>query len=239
MVLFREAVVNNIVSCLEKESLMLPAATTLTIKKIWFFMDISTNKMRDALLRNPEYWPEQDLYLAHLFIMKLDMLFTNPLTGNADLGLRKMLLAQRSLSTLMLALQRKTLRNSYEMLKMIVAYNYTRSAQQLQLNEPIFGVPPSKVGMLQWEGWGRNPGTRFHQIDEVLVWECVRRGLDLPAHHLDMVLYGFVDKRTGEDVWTREQKRRQEKRLEMEWSGGGEKGEEEHEDRTDFEGLGD
>ncbi|KAL8858596.1 MAG: hypothetical protein Q9178_004890 [Gyalolechia marmorata] len=239
MVLFREDVVNNIVSCLEKECLMLPAATTLTIKKIWFFMDLSTNKLRDGLVRNPDYWPEQDLYLAHLFITKLDMLFTNPLTGNADLGLRKMLLAQRSLSTLSLTLQRKTLRNSYEMLKMLIAYNYTRSAQQRQLNEPIFGVPPNKVGMLQWEGWGRNVGTRFHQIDEVLVWECVRRGLDLPAHLLDMVLYGFVDKRTGLDVWTREQKRRWEERLEMEWSGGGGEEEEEHEDDTDFEGLGD
>ncbi|KAL8901327.1 MAG: hypothetical protein Q9192_000622 [Flavoplaca navasiana] len=214
MILFREEVVNGIVACLEKEGLMLPAATTLTIKKIWFFMDLSTNKHRDALLRNTDYWPEQDLYLAHLFIMKLDMLLTCPMTGDGDLGLRKMLLGQRSLSTLLRVLQRREMRNAYEMVKMIIAWNYRRSEQQRQLDQSIFGIPPNKVGMLQYEGWGRNPGTLFHQFDEVLNWESVRRGLDVPAHYLDMVLYGFVDKRTGLDIWTRDQRRKQEDDLE-------------------------
>ncbi|KAL8985669.1 MAG: hypothetical protein Q9205_000683 [Flavoplaca limonia] len=214
MILFREEVVNGIVACLEKEGLMLPAATTLTIKKIWFFIDLSTNKHRDALLRNTDYWPEQDLYLAHLFIMKLDMLLTCPMTGDGDLGLRKMLLGQRSLSTLLRVLQRREMRNAYEMMKMIIAWNYRRSEQQRQLGQPIFGVPANKVGMLQYEGWGRNPGTLFHQFDEVLNWESVRRGLDVPAHYLDMVLYGFVDKRTGLDIWTRDQRRKQEVDLE-------------------------
>ncbi|KAI4282930.1 MAG: hypothetical protein L6R38_002549 [Xanthoria sp. 2 TBL-2021] len=219
MILFREHVVNGIVACLEKESLMLPAMTTLTIKKIWFFMDLSTNKLRDALMRNTDYWTEEDIYLAHLFIMKLDMLLTCPMTGDGDLGLRKMLLGQRSLSTLLRVLRREEMRNTYEMMKMIVAWNYQRSDQQRQLDQPIFGVPANRIGMLQYEGWGRNPGTLFHQIDDVLVWESLRRGLDVPAHYLDMVFYGFVDKRTGLDVWTRDQKRKQEEEMEREARG--------------------
>ncbi|KAL8804184.1 MAG: hypothetical protein Q9182_002726 [Xanthomendoza sp. 2 TL-2023] len=233
MVLFRESVVDGIVACLEKEGLMLPRDTTLTIKKIWFFMDLPTNTLRDALGRNEEYWTEKDLYLANLFIMKLDMLFTCPMTGDGDLGLRKMLLGQRTLSTLLYVLQRKEMRNSYEMMKMIVAWNYERTEQQRTLNQPIFGVPSNKVGLLQFEGWGLNPGTLFHQIDEVLNVECLKRGLDMPAHYLDMVLYGFVDKKTGLDIWTREQRRKQEERMERE--GGG--NEAEGSDDEDEDGL--
>ena len=36
----------------------------------------------------------------------------------------------------------------------------------------------------------------------------------MPAHYLDMVLYGYVDKRTGLDIWTRDQRRKQEDDLE-------------------------
>ncbi|KAL8698243.1 MAG: hypothetical protein Q9224_001938 [Gallowayella concinna] len=232
MVLFRDSVVDGIVACLEKEGLMLPHETTLTIKKIWLFMDLPTNDLRDALVRNEEYWTEKDLYLANLFIMKLDMLFTCPMTGDGDLGLRKMLMGQRSLSTLLYVLQRKEMRNSYEMMKMIVAWNYERTAPQRTLNQPIFGVPASKVGMLQFEGWGLNPRRLFHQIDEVLNVECVRRGLDMPAHYLDMVLYGFVDKKMGLDIWTKEQRRKREERMER---GGGEDEPEGNDDEDETE----
>ncbi|KAL8997731.1 MAG: hypothetical protein Q9169_003060 [Polycauliona sp. 2 TL-2023] len=219
MILFREQVVNGIVDCLERESLMLPTTVTLTLKKIWFFMDLSTNKLRDAMIRNTDFWTEEDIYLAHLFIMKLDMHLTCPMTGSGDLGLRKMLLGQRSLSTLLHVLRREQMRNTYEMMKMIVAYNYQRSDEQIQLDQPIFGVPPKKIGMLQYEGWGRNPGTLFHQFDDVLNWESLRRGLDVPRFYLDMVLYGFVDRATGLDIWTKEQRRRQEDDMEREARG--------------------
>lgn len=236
MVVFREGVVDGIVECLEKEGLMLPPAATLTIKKIWFFMDLPTNKLRSALVRNTKYWTEDDLYVASMFIMKLDMLFTCPMTGEGDLGLRKMLLGQRSLSTLLHVLRREKMRNSYEMLKMIVAWNYERTDEERELDETIFGVPPHKVGMLQYEGWGRNPNTRFHQIDMAVNMECVRRGLDLPAHYLDMVLYGFVDKATGLDIWTKDQRRKQEEVMEREARGKAGHGSAGDDDRDD-EGL--
>ncbi|KAL8672723.1 MAG: hypothetical protein Q9168_002813 [Polycauliona sp. 1 TL-2023] len=219
MILFREHVVNGIVACLEKEGLMLPAATTITIKKIWFFMDLSTNERRDALIRNTDYWTEGDLYLAHLFIMKLDMLLICPMTGDGDLGLRQMLLGQRSLSTLWRILRREEMRDTFEMMQMIVAWNYQRSDAQLELDEPIFDVPADKIGMLQYEGWGQNPDELFHQFDEVLVWESVRRRLDAPAHYLDMILYGFIDMNTGLDIWTKDQRRKQEEDLEKEARG--------------------
>ncbi|KAL8819467.1 MAG: hypothetical protein Q9223_002101 [Gallowayella weberi] len=199
MVLFRESVVDGIVACLEKEGLMLPRETTLTIKKIWFFMDLPTNHLRDGVVRNKECWTDKDLYLANLFLMKLDMLFTCPMTGDGDMGLRKMLLGQRSLSTLLYVLQRKTMRNTYEMMKMIVAWSYEKTEEQRTLNQPIFEV-----------------AAECGDIDDTLNAECVRRRLDMPAHYLDMVLYGFVDKKTGLDIWTREQTRKREERMERE-----------------------
>ncbi|KAI4140862.1 MAG: hypothetical protein L6R39_005623, partial [Caloplaca ligustica] len=190
MILHRERCVDDMVACLEAEGLMLPAPTTATIKKMWFTMDLPTNAQRGAMIRNAGFWTDQDLYLATLFIMKLDMLFTCPITGEGDLGLRKMLLGQRSLATLASVLKRESMRNQYEMLKMIVAFNYRPTEEQRALNEPILGVRPDKIGMLQYEGWGKNPGTLFQQVDQLVVMESVRRGLDMPKHYLDMVLYG-------------------------------------------------
>ncbi|KAL8837289.1 MAG: hypothetical protein Q9170_002584 [Blastenia crenularia] len=214
MVLFRERTVNDIVACLERESLVLPRAATATIKKIWFTLDLSTNALRGQLVRNRDFWTDADVYLANLFITKLDMLLTCPFNGEGDLGLRKMLLGQRSLVTLAAVLRREEMRNQYEMLRMIVEWNYTPSEEQRRLNLSLLGIPMNEAGMLQYEGWGLNPGVMFQQIDTLMTVESVRRGLDMPAHFLDMILYGFVDKGPGLDIWTMEQKRRMEEEAE-------------------------
>lgn len=213
MILSRERTVDDIVACLEKEGLMLPQATTMTVKKMWFTMDLPTNAQRGNLIRNADYWTDQDLYLATLFITKLDMLLTCPMTGEGDLGLRKMLLGQRSLATLASVLKREAMRNQYEMLKLIVEYNYSLTDEQKQLDLPILGIKPKQVGMLQYEGWGKNPRVLFQQVDTLVVMESVRRGLDMPKHYLDMILYGFVDKRSGLDIWTSEQRRKRDEEL--------------------------
>ncbi|KAL9580349.1 MAG: hypothetical protein Q9212_004545, partial [Teloschistes hypoglaucus] len=190
MVVFREGVVKDIVACLEEEGLMLPEGTTATIKKMWFTSDVPTNAQRSQLMHNEFYWTEEDLYLASLFITKLDMLLTCPLSGEGDLRLRKMLLGQRSFSTLASVLKREAMTNEYEMLQMILRYDYEMDETQLALRLPMFGVPFEKIGKLQYEGWGANAEVAFQQVDDLVNLECVRRGLDIEAHYLDMVLYG-------------------------------------------------
>ncbi|KAL8693470.1 MAG: hypothetical protein Q9218_001701 [Villophora microphyllina] len=216
MVIFRESVVDDIVACLEEECLMLPTATTVTIMKMWFTIDIPTNEQRGRIMRNQTYWSEQDLYLATLFVTKVDMLLTSPITGEGDLGLRKMLFGQRSLSTLAAVMKREEMRNEYEMMKMIVRWDYDMDDVQRQLKLPLLGVPFDQVGKLKYEGWGANENVLFQQIDDLVMLECVRRGLDMPAHYLDMVFYGFVDKKAGLDIWTQAQKRRMEEDMERE-----------------------
>ncbi|KAL8961278.1 MAG: hypothetical protein Q9193_002145 [Seirophora villosa] len=127
---------------------------------------------------------------------------------SVDQSLRKMLLGQRSLATLASVLKREAMRNQYEMLKLIAEYNYSLTDEQKQLNLPILGIKPKQVGMLQYEGWGKNPRVLFQQVDTLVVLEGVRRGLDMPKH-----LYGFVDKRSGLDIWTSEQRRKRDEEL--------------------------
>ena len=206
MILYREEVVDDIVAVLEREGLMLPAATTKTIKKMWFVMDVPSNKSRAMVMHCRQLWTDEDLYLATLFIIKIDMLFLDPVSGNGNLGLRKMLFGQRSLGTLNCVLKREEMRNSYEMMKMIVQWNWTMSPRERAARKPIFGVPYQRVGLLQYEGWGLNPGVMFHRVDQLVMMESFRRRLDMPKHFLDMVLYGFVDKKTGQDIWTVEQR---------------------------------
>ena len=110
MILFREAVVDDIMRSLAREGHRLPRGVTLAIKKIWFTIDISDNCRRIGLLHNAKFWTNKDLFLATMFFLKLDMRLTHPSTGNGEIGLRKMLLAQRSLSTLAKVLRREELR---------------------------------------------------------------------------------------------------------------------------------
>ncbi|KAI4203556.1 MAG: hypothetical protein LQ350_001746 [Teloschistes chrysophthalmus] len=198
MVVFREGVVEDFVACLEEEGLMLPPeGSTATIKKMWFTIDVPTNAQRSPLMHNEIYCTEEDLYLASLFITKLDMLLTCPLTGEGDLNLRKMLFGQRSFSTLASVLKRETMINEYEMFQMILRYDYEMDDAQLALRLPMLGVLFKEIGKLQYEGWGKNAGVAFQQVDDLVNLECVRRGLDIGAHYLDMVFFGFVDKSWG------------------------------------------
>ena len=38
-------------------------------------------------------------------------------------------------------------------------------------------------------------------VDKMVVAEAVRRRLEFGAYYVDMVLYGFIDKQTGRDLW--------------------------------------
>ena len=198
MILFRESVVDEIIECLAAEGHRLPKRTSQVIKKIWFTIDISDNARRVGLMHNQKFWANKDLFLATMFFVKLDMRLTDPTTGNGELGLRKMLLGQRSLSTLARVLRREEMRTQLDMLRMILRWNY-RPATTMGMT--ILGVPPEEVGKLQYEGWGHKK-TKFIHIDELVMGEAIRRNLNLHHHYVDMMIYGYVDKRTFEDIRT-------------------------------------
>lgn len=197
MIIFREMVVDEILSLLAAEGHLLPAGSSLAVKKIWFTMDISDNFRRVGLMHNRAFWKDEDLYLATEFVIKLDMRLTHPVTGTGDTGMRKMLLGQRSLSTLWRVLKREEMQTQLDVLRMIVRWNYE---PQRLWNVPIMGVPPEEVGALQWEGWGaRGRHQLMMQVDQLVMREGIKRRLKLQECYLDMLLDGFVDKERWRD----------------------------------------
>ena len=198
MILFREAVVDDIIQSLAAEGHRMPKRTRLTIKKIWFTIDISDNARRIGLIHNTTFWSDKDIFLATMFFLKLDMRLTHPSAGNGEIGLRKMLLGQRSLSTLAKVLRREEMKTQVDMLRMIVRYSYEpRRYRQMD----IMGVPSHEIGKLQYEGWGAK-NTKFIQIDELVMREAVKRKLNLQNYYVDMMIYGYVDKKTFQDIRT-------------------------------------
>ena len=196
MILFREAVVDEILESLAAEGHRVPKRTRLTIKKIWFTIDISDNARRIGLMHNTTFWSNEDLFLATMFFIKLDMRLTHPAAGNGEIGLRKMLLGQRSLSMLAKVLRREEMRTQVDMLRMIVRFNYEPPRHR---HMEIMGVPSHEIGKLQYEGWGAR-GTKFIQIDELVMREAVKRKLNLHKYYLDMLIYGYINKKTFQDI---------------------------------------
>lgn len=198
MVLWRESVVDDILWSLAAEGHRLPKRVSLVLKKLWFTIDISDNQRRVGLMHNVKFWPNKDIFLATMFFLKLDMRLTCPTTGNGEVGLRRMLLGQRSLSTLARVLRREEMRTQVDMLRMIVRYSY--EPREL-LDMPILGVPPDEVGRLQYEGWGIR-STKFIPLDELVMSEAVLRKLHLEHHYVEMMIYGYMNKHIWEDVRT-------------------------------------
>ena len=198
MILFREAVVDDILGSLALEGHRVPQRTRLTIKKIWFTIDISDNARRIGLMHNTTFWSNKDLFLATMFFIKLDMRLTHPTAGNGEIGLRKMLLGQRSLSMLAKVLRREELKTQVDMLRMIVRFNYETPRHR---HMEIMGVPSKEIGKLQYEGWGAR-STKFIQIDELVMRETVKRKLNLPIFYADMMMFGYIDKQTFQDIRT-------------------------------------
>ena len=198
MILFREAVVDDILGSLAVEGHRLPKRTRLTIKKIWFTIDISDNARRIGLMHNTTFWSNKDLFLATMFFIKLDMRLTHPTAGNGEIGLRKMLLGQRSLSILAKVLRREEMRTQVDMLRMIVRFNYDPPRHR---HMDIMGVPSQEIGKLQYEGWGAR-STKFIQIDELVMREAIKRRLNLQSFYVDMIAFGYINKKTFQDIRT-------------------------------------
>lgn len=167
MILFREQVVDEILALLAAEGHHMPAGTSRAIKKIWFTIDISDNVRRVGFMHNTSFWLNEDIYLATEFFVKLDMRLTHPVAGNGKTGMRKMLLGQRSLSTLWRVLKREEMETQLDVLKMMVRWCYVPFRET---KESIMGIPPEEFGCLQWEGWGaRGRYMKMMQIDELVM----------------------------------------------------------------------
>lgn len=197
MVLFRERCVRDILACMARQGHRMPRGMALTLKKIWLTMDIATTRQRTMLMANERFWTNQDLYNAIMFCMKLDMRMNDPIDGPGDDGLRKLILGQRSLSALTGLLKRTKYTTLIEVVQMAVRYAYIPTEEYD--GGGLFGVPHSEIGKGHLEGWGKGM-VHLLRPDELAMREVARRGWNLDKHMIPMMLWGYVDPKTREDI---------------------------------------
>lgn len=83
---------------------------------------------------------------------------------------------------------------------MIVRYE-GRTPEGETAGESVLGVPAEEVGMLQYEGWGVG-GSRKKLLGvcDLVTREAFRRKLGLQRFYVDMMVYGYINKKTFEDI---------------------------------------
>ncbi|KAK2814116.1 hypothetical protein FQN50_000520 [Emmonsiellopsis sp. PD_5] len=198
MICFREMVCHQIITILAEDGVPVPDRCESTMKKIWFLMDIPDNARRIGMVMNNKIFTDEDLFFATLFFVKLDMRFTDPVTGSGKDGMRRMLLSQPSLSTLWRTLRRTTLISKLDVMKMYARWKYQPRPDQR--GQSVFGIPPEEVGIMQYQGWGRTGNRiRLQRPDELLLKESIRRKLELQTKYTDMFLWGYINPRTMEN----------------------------------------
>lgn len=229
-ILYRDRVANDIIRLLALEGHRLPARASVALKKLWLTMDIATNAKRIGLMHNTRFWTADDLYLAAMFFVKLDMRFTDPVDGDGETALRELLLGQRSLTSVWKCLRGEELTSRLQVLQMWVRYSWQPSEGKRGMS--VLGVPAGEVGRGELEGWGMagdkaGKRERLLRVDQLVMMESVRRGMRLEKEVMEMMLWGYIDLKTGENVKVEEVEEVEEE--ESIWSGCSDEEVEDHE----------
>jgi hypothetical protein len=170
---------------------------SLSLKKMWLTMDISTSARRVQLTHNEKFWTDVDIYNILMFVVKLDMRFNDPIEGPGDDGLRKIILGQRSLTPLCMLLKRTAFTSIMDVMKLGIRYTYRPKPRQRHL--PMFGIPPQEIGVGHLEGWGAGR-VHLYRPDELMIKESARRKLGLERHIMPMMIWGYMDRTTGKAI---------------------------------------
>ncbi|KAI9712463.1 MAG: hypothetical protein M1820_001676 [Bogoriella megaspora] len=192
MVVFRHEVVQEIIKILEADGHRMPALAHVSIKKIWFLLDIPTNERRLRVIHTKAIFEDVDLFRAALFFVKLDMLFSDPFVGSGrETCLRKQLLDQRSLSTLWRTLRREQVQTVLDVLQLHMETDYRPIPLSDADNAALMGLPAWQVGRRMNEKWGERGLTpKLIRPDELIWKEQIRRELNLQKYILAMMDFG-------------------------------------------------
>ncbi|KAF2179842.1 hypothetical protein K469DRAFT_715936 [Zopfia rhizophila CBS 207.26] len=208
LVLWRDAIVDEILTRLAMEGHRVPRGMNMVLMKYWVLMELSSQATRNIFIRDTRIWRDKDIMLFQLFVVKLDMRFACPIEGQGICELSHMLLMQKSLTTLRNVLVGKELTTYDEVYEMVI---HTYPTADLDTdNHPWLadeienGVPEEYWGILSKEGW--NPtvdfteNIRLESALDLVIKEGIRRGLRIGKDLLDYVMYGYVDPDTGENI---------------------------------------
>lgn len=205
MVLWRERVVRDILTRLGVEGHRVPAGTLASVMKFWCVMEMKTGRGRRAFLQDEGIWTRADLVNVQVWLVKLDMRFSDAVLGNGVGGLSCLLLGQRSLSTLWKVLMGVVVLDYDDVTEMVVrtyvSGDLDTDAHGWLDDETENGVPEEESGLLSREGWELG-GAKMESAVDMVITEGIRRGLHVHQYYLDFVLYGYVDPVTGKNLPT-------------------------------------
>lgn len=210
LVVGRDKYCREIRAILARNGHRTPATMHETLLKLWLCLDIPTSAQRAALLRNTAIWTDTDLYNAQLLFVKLGMHFNDPVYGPNTYELLHLMMGQRGLYPLWQLLFRKRFTRISEILALKVRYDvqvapspsdpHVRGAYHWSheyYGGSIHGVPYEEIGAMHCEGWGQGAPRHLSRPDELVPIEAVTRGLELDAHLMHMLMWGYVDWATG------------------------------------------
>ena len=205
LVLGRDRYCREITAMMARNGHLMPRSMHDTLLRLWLLMDTGYTEHRRAMLRNPKLWRDEDLYNAQLLFVKLGMHFNDPVFGPSSYELLHLILGQRGLYPLWQLLMRKRFTTLSEIVEAKVRYDFDLTPDHLRECLPrgghLHSVSLWQVGTGHREGWGDGT-SRQHLMrpDELVPVEAVTRGLQLDDHIRHMILWGYFDWETGENI---------------------------------------
>ncbi|KIW53872.1 hypothetical protein PV05_06283 [Exophiala xenobiotica] len=213
MILHREKVIHELVTVFAEDGIPLPFRCRLALKRLWFMLDLPDNARRIGYVHNHRLLTNLDLYFAACFFTKLDMRLNDPVAGEKRDGLRRLLMQQRSFTTILRVLKRDIWTTKLDVLREWVRQRYEPRADEIGLS--IFGVPADRAGKGRLEYWGERNAHQIGRVpkellrpDQLVVREAIRRGMPLAEHYVRFMLYGYVRPDTLKDYAPRKYGRR-------------------------------
>lgn len=197
MVLHRQQIIRGIVTALALEGLRVPRKMEEVLCKFWVLMEFRYSHLRLSFLQDKDIWTDADICLFHLFLVKLDMRFSDPILGNGTCSLSHLVLTQPSLTTLYKILTGKS-KLTYDATTRLLVLAYPTDSLDLDafpwLDDEIDnGVDEEHLGILMKEGWAET-GTPMDSAVDMVITEGLRRELHVQRWLLDFVVYGHVDR---------------------------------------------
>lgn len=203
LVLGRDKYCREILAIMARCGHRMPSTMHHSLLRLWLLMDVATTQQRQAMLQMTHIFKDTDLYNMQMFFIKLGMAFNDPVYGPCTFDLVQLMMGQKGLFKLWQLLTRKKFNKLTDILDLKLRYDFNFVSEGTYWMEhglsQIQGIPLHEVGQQHKEGWGAG---RMHLLrpDEAIPVEAVRRGLQLDDHLSHMVIWGYFDWKTGENI---------------------------------------
>ncbi|KAM0251979.1 hypothetical protein ACHAP5_001304 [Fusarium lateritium] len=204
LVLGRDRCCREILAMMARMGFLMPKTMYSTLLRLWLLMEVSTNRQRQLFLRNQDYWTEDHLYNVQFFLVKLSMAFTHPYFRPHNINMVRLMMGQKGLFPLWQLLMRQKYTTIQEIMTLKTRYDLRLShaiwnGMQKNKSTTVYGVPIREIGQGHLEGWGK--GLRhLGRPDELIPVEAVVRNLHLDDHITQMMVWGYIDFETGENI---------------------------------------